>query len=144
MRFLFKIVFWFSLVLLVIPLGESSTRNRPVVPGATPPEPVGALDTFLAAREAITDVGAICERKPTVCEVGREAMNTVGVRAREVARIAFELLDENFGGTDSQVVTGSVPPEEVPPKHDAQPAPGGPPVPHKAPRPKPVSASPLQ
>ena len=102
MRFLFKIAFWFSLVLLVIPLGESSTKSQPVVPGATPPEPVGALDTFLAAREAITDVSAICERKPTVCEVGREAMNTVGVRAREVARIAFEMLDENFGETDSQ------------------------------------------
>jgi hypothetical protein len=118
MRFLFKIVFWFSLVLLVIPLGESSTKGQAVVPGATPPEPVGALDTFLAAREAITDVSAICERKPTVCDVGHEALTTVGVRAREVARIAFEMLDDSFGGTDSQVVTGSVPPEEVPPEVD--------------------------
>jgi hypothetical protein len=105
------------------------------VPGATPPEPVGALDTFLAAREAVTDVSAICERKPTVCEVGREAMNTVGARAREVARIAFEMLDENFGGTDSQVVTGSVPPEEVPPKHETH---EETPVPQTAPRAKPV------
>jgi hypothetical protein len=141
MRFLFKIVFWFSLVLLIIPLGESSTsKQQQLASGAIPPEPVGALDTFLAAREAITDVGAICERKPTVCEVGREAMNTVGIRAREVARIAFQMLDQNFGSADGQVVTGSVPKEVVPPspKPTAKPALGNAEaIAHKVPRAKP-------
>ena len=56
MRFLFKIAFWFSLVLLVIPLGRIEHEEPAGCARRYPPEPVGALDTFLAAREAITDV----------------------------------------------------------------------------------------
>ncbi|MDQ6436857.1 DUF5330 domain-containing protein [Mesorhizobium sp. LHD-90] len=99
MGFLLRIAFWFSLVLLVLPLDIGSEQKGE--------EPVGAIQTFLAAREAVTDLSAICERKPDVCEVGRSAMNTIGVRAREAARIAYEVLDENFGETDKSA-TGTV------------------------------------
>jgi hypothetical protein len=113
MRFLFRMAFWFSLVLLVPPLGGHGSNDSAGVAGEARPQPVGAIETFLAAREAVVDFIGLCERKPEVCEVGRSAMNTVGVRAREAARIAFALLDEKFGESDQTVVTGSVPPKDV-------------------------------
>jgi hypothetical protein len=91
MGFLVRMAFWFSLVLLVLPLDAGGTA------------------TFLAAREAVGDVTGICERKPDVCETGKSAMHTVGVRAREAARIAFEMLDDNFGEPDTATTTGGIP-----------------------------------
>lgn len=89
MGFLIRTAFWFSLVLLALPLNTGSD-------GAPS---VGAVQAFMAAREAIGDISAICERKPDVCETGKSAMHTVGIRAREAARIAYEVLDENLGDT---------------------------------------------
>ena len=87
MGFLIRTAFWFSLVLLALPLNTGSD-------GAPS---VGAIQAFMAAREAIGDVSAICERKPDVCVTGKAAMHTVGIRAREAARIAYEVLDKNVG-----------------------------------------------
>jgi Family of unknown function (DUF5330) len=112
MRFLFRLAFWFSLVLMVIPFGGPAPQKASV-DGETKSQPVGLVETFLAAREAITDFIGLCERKPEVCQIGRAAMTAVGLRAREAAQIAFELLDEKFGGRDETLVTGSVPPEDV-------------------------------
>lgn len=100
MGFLVRMAFWFSLVLLVLPLDAGdSTTDAPSV---------GAIQAFLAAREAVGDVTGICERKPEVCETGKSALHTVGVRAREAARIAFEMLDENFGEPDTATMTGAI------------------------------------
>jgi hypothetical protein len=103
MGFLLRMAFWFSLVLLVLPfdLGEA-TDDQPSV---------GAIQTFLAAREAVGDVSGICERKPEVCEIGKSALHTVGIRAREAARIAYEMLDSQFGQPDRETQTGSIPAE---------------------------------
>jgi Family of unknown function (DUF5330) len=101
MGFLVRMAFWFSLVLLVLPLDPGGTAN-----GVTNVSPIQA---FLAAREAVGDVTGICERKPDVCETGKSAMHTVGVRAREAARIAFEMLDDNFGEPDTATTTGGIP-----------------------------------
>lgn len=101
MFFLARMVFWFSLVLLVLPLDA----GRP--PGGPPP--VSPFEAMSAAREAIGDVAGLCERKPEVCVTGKAAFQTIGSRAREGARIAYELLDENFGEADASISTGSVP-----------------------------------
>lgn len=87
MGFLIKCAFWLSLVLLVLPLGNSDS-GEPTV---------GAVEAFLAARAVIDDMSGLCERRPQACEVGRSAFNTIGVRAREGARIAYDMLDERFG-----------------------------------------------
>jgi Family of unknown function (DUF5330) len=101
MGFLLKTAFWFSLVLLVLPFnfGEKS-NDQPSV---------GAIQTFFAAREALGDIGGLCERKPEVCEIGKSAMHTVGIRAREAARIAYELLDSQLGQPDTAATTASIP-----------------------------------
>lgn len=85
MGFLIRMAFWFSLVLLVLPLGPASD-------GASSVNPIQA---FFAAKEAVDDVTGICERKPEVCEVGKAAMQTIGSRAREGARIVYKMLDED-------------------------------------------------
>jgi hypothetical protein len=93
MSFLIRMAFWFSLVLLVLPL-DPATGNGQV-------ETISPVQAFFAARAAVDDVAGICERKPDVCAAGKVAMHTIGVRAREGARIAFEMLDDSSAARDS-------------------------------------------
>lgn len=104
MGFLIKSAFWLSLVLLLIPFGGQGGEGE---------EAVGPLETFLAARAVVTDMANLCERRPDACEVGRSALNTIGVRAKESARIAYGLLDEHFG-EPQPLHTGSIPAQEEP------------------------------
>ncbi len=96
MGFLIKMAFWFSLVLLALPLDPAGTNGASVSP----------IQAFFAARAAVDDMSGICERKPDVCEVGKAALHTIGIRARETARIAYDMLEED--GTAKPV-----PPDEV-------------------------------
>jgi Family of unknown function (DUF5330) len=103
MGFLIRAAFWFSLVLLIMPFGGSDKDGETASP----------FQAFFAAREAVSDVTGICERKPDVCEISKSAFQTIGVRARESARIAYELLDGQFGKPDPSIRTGSVPSAEA-------------------------------
>lgn len=99
MGFLLRSAFWLSLVLLVLPIAPEGAADAPQV---------GPFQALGAAREAIGDVSGLCERKPDVCETGRAALQTIGVRAREGARIAYELLDEHLAEPDRTIATGGV------------------------------------
>ena len=99
MFFLIRTAFWFSLVLLIMPFGGTGGDGN---------EAVSPFQAMFAAREAVSDVSSICERKPDVCEIGKSALQTIGVRARESARIAYELLDDRFGEPDSSINTGGI------------------------------------
>jgi hypothetical protein len=123
MGFLIRMAFWFSLVLLALPLGpggESGARQ------------VGALEALFAASEAVTDIAGMCERKPDVCETGKAAISTVGVRAREASRIAYEALETQSGGADA-TVTGSVPVPREPVPQESGLQESSPPIPQPAP-----------
>lgn len=98
MFFLIRTAFWFSLVLLALPLGSTDENGRSV----------GPIEALSAAREAVSDMAGMCERKPDVCVTGRAALQTIGVRAREGARLAYEALDDQYGEKD-ETATGSVP-----------------------------------
>lgn len=107
MGFLIRSAFWLSLVLLVIPFGGRDGEST-----------VGAVEAFLAARAVVDDMSGLCERRPEACEVGRSALHTIGVRAREGARIAYGMLDDQLGEqpdavdvaeSGEPVHTGSVP-----------------------------------
>ncbi len=104
MGFLIRMAFWFSLVLLVLPLDPEGAD------GAT--TSVSPFEALFAAREAVGDVAGICERKPGVCETGKAAMHTITVRARESARIALEMIDEGEPEKPSVETTGSVAPSK--------------------------------
>ncbi len=101
MFFLIRAAFWFSLVLLALPLNVGTDEAG---------ESVGPLQALMAAREAVGDIAGICERKPDVCETGRSAMHTITARARETAKIAAEMLDSDGKAPlpDMATKTGSV------------------------------------
>jgi hypothetical protein len=106
MFFLMRMAFWFSLVLLALPLG--------VGPDEAGHESVGPLQALFAARDAVGDIAGICERKPDVCETGKSAMHTITARAKETAKIAAAMLDDKTSddkapaGPDTSTTTGSV------------------------------------
>jgi hypothetical protein len=115
-RFLIRTAFWFSLVLLILPLGSGN--------GTDGRQYVSPVQAFFAARDAVGDVSAICERKPEVCEVGKSAFETIKIRAGESARIAYEILSRRFGEPDTSIRTGSIPAaEKVPPSRPLPSAP---------------------
>jgi hypothetical protein len=93
MWFLIKGSFWFGLVLVLLSLfsSESSTRlaNDPKIQFS---------DAFTAASGAYDYLTGMCSEKPDVCAKGAETFTALGYRAREGARVAYELLDSQFAG----------------------------------------------
>lgn len=121
MFFLFRMAFWFSLVLLFLPIWPQGEQGS---------EPVGAFRTLLAAQEAVSDLAGICERKPDVCETGAKAIETITVRAMESARIAGALLNDSETAGQSDAAPTATPPESIPAKPGAFDAvPGNAPIP---------------
>jgi len=100
MFFLIRTAFWFSLVLLCLPLGSGEPGEGPQI---------GAIQAFVAASAAVGDFAGFCDRQPDVCETGAAAFHTIGVRARQSAEIAYQILDEQFAEADPTIQTGSVP-----------------------------------
>lgn len=101
MRFLFRLAFWLVLAALVVPFGDGGHVKRA--------DPIGPMQAFDAAREAIDDVAGLCQRKPAVCAAGQQVLQAIGQHARDGARIAYETLDRKFGEADRETLTGSVP-----------------------------------
>ena len=101
---LIKGSFWFSLVLIALPLFDSGSQEALE---AAPPLEVG--QSMAAAVEALDDIRQICVRKPDVCETGSETFAALGMRAREGARIAYQFLDSKFADGEPDLVTGSLP-----------------------------------
>src|SRR5882757_5084141 len=99
MGFLLRMAFWFSLVLLALPLSVGSDEDGR--------QSVGPIQALFAAREAVGDIAGICDRKPDVCETGKSAMHTITARAKETAKIAAAMLDDKSTSPDTSLATGS-------------------------------------
>lgn len=104
MWFMIKGAFWFSLVLIALPM--LSPQSREALDGAPPVE---VADSVSAAIAAFDDIRQICVRKPDVCDTGGKTFAALGVRAKEGARVAYEFLDSKFAGDDAKLTTASVP-----------------------------------
>ncbi|MDI7861286.1 DUF5330 domain-containing protein [Rhizobiaceae bacterium n13] len=104
MWFLIKGSFWFALVLVAL-----SFFGPPPSEEADGPR-LELTDAFGAATQAYQYVTAICLEKPDVCEKGAEAFTALGHRAREGARVAYELLGTQFGDDTAEDLT---PPAEL-------------------------------
>ncbi|MCR4265332.1 DUF5330 domain-containing protein [Nitratireductor sp. ZSWI3] len=105
MWFLIRSIFWLSLVLLLVPIGGGNDEKA---------SPIGPLQALSAAREAVTDMVGICERKPEVCATGKAALQTIGVRARESARLAYEMIEDNEPAEGAPLTTGSIAAPDAP------------------------------
>lgn len=101
MWFLMKGMFWFSLVLLALPLFD----DTPKAAQENGPE-VELASTLNAIGVALADIRSICERHPDVCVTGSEAVTALGMRARDGARVAYRYLDSTLA-EDGGAVAGS-------------------------------------
>ncbi|MDC9832824.1 DUF5330 domain-containing protein [Rhizobium binxianense] len=91
MWFLIKGSFWFGLVLVL--LSVFSTESSDTL--ASGPQ-LQLSDAFTAASGAYDYLTGMCAEKPEVCTKGAETFTALGHRAREGARVAYELLDSQF------------------------------------------------
>jgi hypothetical protein len=87
---------------VLVALSFLSDKPATVTEGASAIE-VG--DAISAATGAYTYLSALCGERPEVCEKGSETLSALGIRATEGARVAFQLLDKQFGdGASGQKV----------------------------------------
>jgi hypothetical protein len=93
MWFLIRGTFWFSLVLVMLPIFDEGASNR-----LKAEKGVELTDALGAAAGALTYVGSMCSEKPDVCVKGAETFSVLGSRAREGAYVAYSYLDGQFGG----------------------------------------------
>ena len=108
MWFLIRTVFWFSMVLIMLPIFDQDATNR-----LQNEKGVELTDALGAAAGALSYVGSMCSEKPDVCVKGAETFSTLGSRAREGARVAYTYLDTQFADDQQTkaadaVLTGSV------------------------------------
>ncbi|MET0748024.1 MAG: DUF5330 domain-containing protein [Rhizobium sp.] len=93
MWFLIKTAFWFSLVLVLLPVFSSSSTTRTE---NNPQVQVG--DAVTAATGVFQYVTSLCSEKPDVCVKGGATLTALGYRAREGALVAYEMLDHQLSG----------------------------------------------
>lgn len=92
MWFLIKSSIFFSLVLVALSyFGGSSDSNNQT-------SQMNVAGAVSAASEAYRYVSAICVEKPDVCIKGAETFHALGERAREGAKVAYQLIDAQLGG----------------------------------------------
>lgn len=91
MWFLIRGAFWFSLVLVMLPIFDQDATDRLAKePG------VELTDALGAAAGVFSYATELCAEKPDVCVKGAETFSTLGSRAREGARVAYTYLDTQF------------------------------------------------
>ncbi len=88
MFFLLRTAFWISVVLVLLPTGET----KPQAEAAK----VGAVDAISAATSAVADVGQFCSRNPDACVTGTQAAVAFGQRAQAGARMVYDFLSERL------------------------------------------------
>lgn len=91
MWFLIRGAFWFSLVLVMLPIFDQEATDR-----LSKEQGVELTDALGAAAGVISYATDLCAQKPEVCVKGAETFSTLGSRAREGARVAYTYLDTQF------------------------------------------------
>jgi hypothetical protein len=91
MRFLFRMGFWLTVVLILLPSGGSQTNSNTLV---------NASDALSAAKATVTDARSFCDRQPEACIIGSQAALALGHRAQAGAKMLYDYLNEHFGADD--------------------------------------------
>lgn len=88
MRFVFKAVFWFTLVLLLLP--EEALHQRPGKnPKATDVE---LLTSTVGHQDALARITRICADQPDLCRQTAKALSTIDIDTEAGARMALAML----------------------------------------------------
>jgi hypothetical protein len=95
MRFLLRLAFWLTVVLVLLP----SSGSQP-----TPKVNVSASEAMSAAGAAVSDVTGFCGRQSGACEVGSQVVHALGQRAQAGAKMLYNFLNEQFGPHDTGTI----------------------------------------
>ena len=108
--FLLRAAFWLSVVILLLP-GDPKT-------GVDAPR-VSAVEALVAARAAIADMSAFCERNPDVCETGSAAFQVFAAKVQYSARTIYEYFNRpetKSSDTGADERPGTLSPEDRAPE----------------------------
>jgi Family of unknown function (DUF5330) len=86
MFFLLRLVFWFGLVLVLLPRDKGTESDK------TPR--LSASEAVSAATAAVSDMSQFCKRQPTACDVGGQAATVIGQRAQGGARKLYQIITD--------------------------------------------------
>lgn len=92
MWFLIRTGFWFSLVLMFLPI-FATPEGAPQPAGETT---LQVSDAISAASGVVQYVGAMCSEKPDVCVKGGETLTALGNQVGDGARVAYDMLGRHF------------------------------------------------
>lgn len=85
MYFLLKIIFWLSVILLIIPIGIGQNEEAPQI---------NPFEALVAAKSTVGDISGFCERNPSTCETGKSIVSLVGLKAKQAARLAYSYMND--------------------------------------------------
>ena len=112
MRFLFRLGFWLTVILVCLPSGGSQTPSK---------INISAGEAISAATSAMSDLTQFCGRQSDACVVGSQVAAALGQRAQAGAKMLYEYLNEHVGphetGTAVDASGKAVP---VPPSKPSQ------------------------
>ena len=96
---LFKLGFWGSLTLLLIPVDLGAQNEG---------RSVSAFEAVIAAKATVDDLRDICVRKPEVCETGGAALQTITARAKAGAKLVLEYVEDEPANANHPVPSKEV------------------------------------
>ena len=89
MRFLLKLAFWLTIVVLLLPSDRAQQ-------GARAPQ-IGTSEAVSASGAVVSDVRQFCVRQPDACAVGSQALVEFGHKAQAGAKMLYDFLGEKAG-----------------------------------------------
>jgi Family of unknown function (DUF5330) len=105
--FLIRTAFWLTLVILLIPTGESDRAGAAAPTAGTD---LSATEAILAAQHTVSDLAGFCVRNPQTCETGSAALRMFGQKAQVGAKKLYEYLSDTVGeGDDAATLEASAP-----------------------------------
>ena len=93
MRFLFRVAFWLSVVVILLPTSPSKQ--------AAPAQQLSSAEAMSAASAAMSDMRQFCGRQPEACAVGSQALTAFGYKAQAGAKMLYEFLSDQLGADDA-------------------------------------------
>jgi hypothetical protein len=88
MKFLIKLAFWLTIVILLLPSDRAQQ--------GAPASPIGTGNAVSAANAAVSDMRQFCVRQPDACAVGSQALVHFGQKAQSGAKMLYEFLNEKL------------------------------------------------
>ncbi len=105
MRFLLRMAFWLTVVLVLLPSGGSQPA---------PKVDVSAIDAMSAAKADRHRHASVLRAAARACAVGSQAAVAIGHRAQAGAKMLYEFLNEHLGPHDTGAVASTATGKAVP------------------------------